>query len=90
MNSAIIVQKLWNCCNALRDDLFDHDRHTLERPGAGQGSIVLIFGKAQNRFHDPAKLRRLVLTAAGPSVMVERVRNALDAVRAQFEATQNS
>jgi superfamily I DNA/RNA helicase len=34
--------------------------------------------------------QRLVLSAAGPSVMVERVRNALDGVRAQFEATQNS
>jgi type I restriction enzyme M protein len=60
MNSATIVQKLWNCCNALRDDLFDHDRHTLERPGAGQGTIGLIFGKAQNKFENPAKLRRLV------------------------------
>jgi type I restriction enzyme M protein len=115
MNSATIVQKLWNYCNVLRDDgmsygdyveqltyllflkmaderskppfnlagdspspilkgydwpsllerdgdeLFDHYRHTLERLGAEKGTIGLIFGKAQNKFQDPAKLRRLVV-----------------------------
>ena len=111
MNSATIVQKLWNYCNVLRDDgmsygdyveqltyllflkmadersrppwsqpspiakgfdwpallakdgdeLFDHYRHTLEKLGAEKGTIGLIFGKAQNKFQDPAKLRRLVV-----------------------------
>ncbi len=111
MNSATIVQKLWNYCNVLRDDgmsygdyveqltyllflkmadersqppwsqpspiakgydwpsllakdgddLFDHYRHTLERLGVEKGTIGLIFGKAQNKFQDPAKLRRLVV-----------------------------
>ncbi|MFM9971330.1 MAG: type I restriction-modification system subunit M N-terminal domain-containing protein [Burkholderiales bacterium] len=98
MNSATIVQKLWNYCNVLRDDgmsygdyveqltyllflkmadersrppynqaslipapydwpallkrdgdeLFDHYRHTLERLGAGKGTLALIFNKAQH------------------------------------------
>ena len=111
MNSATIVQKLWNYCNVLRDDgmsygdyveqltyllflkmadersqppwnqpspiapgfdwpsllardgdaLFDHYRHTLEKLGAERGTIGLIFAKAQNKFQDPAKLRRLVV-----------------------------
>jgi len=111
MNSATIVQKLWNYCNVLRDDgmsygdyveqltyllflkmadershppykqaslipnayawpellkrdgddLFDHYRHTLEKLGAEKGMLALIFGKAQNKFQDPAKLRRLVV-----------------------------
>jgi len=111
MNSATIVQKLWNYCNVLRDDgmsygdyveqltyllflkmadersrppykqpslipapyawpellkrdgdeLFDHYRHTLEKLGAGKGTLALIFNKAQNKFQDPAKLRRLVV-----------------------------
>ena len=115
MNSATIVQKLWNYCSVLRDDgmsygdyveqltyllflkmadersrppfnvngsqpspiakgydwpsllakdgdaLFDHYRHLLEKLGAEKGTIGLIFGKAQNKFQDPAKLRRLVV-----------------------------
>ena len=115
MNSATIVQKLWNYCNVLRDDgmsygdyveqltyllflkmadersqppynknasqpsmipkaygwpellrrdgdeLFDHYRHTLEKLGAEKGMLALIFNKAQNKFQDPAKLRRLVV-----------------------------
>lgn len=111
MNSATIVQKLWNYCNVLRDDgmsygdyveqltyllflkmadersqppfnqvspiingydwptllardgddLFDHYRHTLERLGSEKGMLGLIFGKAQNKFQDPAKLRRLIV-----------------------------
>src|SRR5665647_1309600 len=110
MNSATIVQKLWNYCNVLRDDgmsygdyveqltyllflkmadersqppwsqhspiakgfdwpsllakdgdaLFDHYRHLLDDLGKEKGTIGLIFGKAQNKFQDPAKLRRLV------------------------------
>ena len=110
MNSATIVQKLWNYCNVLRDDgmsygdyaeqltyllflkmadersqppynqpnailkgyawpellqrdgdeLFDHYRHTWEKLGAEKGMLALIFNKAQNKFQDPAKLRRLL------------------------------
>ena len=111
MNSATIVQKLWNYCNVLRDDgmsygdyveqltyllflkmadertrapynqpspvpeqygwqslikkdgdeLFDHYRHTLEALGTQKGLLGLIFNKSQNKFQDPAKLRRLIV-----------------------------
>jgi len=111
MNSATLVQKLWNYCNVLRDDgmsygdyveqltyllflkmaderakppykqaspipakyawpsllvkdgddLFDHYRHALERLGSEKGTLGLIFGKAQNKFQDPAKLRRVIV-----------------------------
>src|SRR5258706_216625 len=111
MNTANIVQKLWNYCNVLRDDgmsygdyveqltyllflkmaderaqapynqkspipagydwpsllkldgdeLFVHYRRTLEKLGAAKGLLGLIFGKAQNKFQDPAKLRRLIV-----------------------------
>ena len=111
MNTATIVQKLWNYCNVLRDDgmsygdyveqltyllflkmadertkapynqkspvpekygwtsllkkdgdeLFDHYRHTLEELGKQKGLLGLIFNKSQNKFQDPAKLRRLVV-----------------------------
>ena len=43
------------------DDLFDHYRHVLEKLGQEKGLLGLIFGKAQNKFQDPAKLRRLVV-----------------------------
>jgi len=43
------------------DELFDHYRHTLEAMGQHKGTLGLIFGKAQNKFQDPAKLRRLVV-----------------------------
>ncbi len=43
------------------DELFDHYRHMLERLGQERGTLGLIFGKAQNKFQDPAKLRRLVV-----------------------------
>jgi type I restriction enzyme M protein len=43
------------------DELFDHYRHTLEQFGAGKGMLTLIFNKAQNKFQDPARLRRLVV-----------------------------
>lgn len=42
------------------DALFDHYRHTLERLGMERGTLGLIFAKAQNKFQDPAKLRRVV------------------------------
>ena len=43
------------------DELFDHYRHLLEKLGQEKGTLGLIFGKAQNKFQDPAKLRRLVV-----------------------------
>ena len=43
------------------DELFDHYRHMLERLGQERGTLGLIFGKAQNKFQNPAKLRRLVV-----------------------------
>jgi type I restriction enzyme M protein len=43
------------------DELFDHYRHTLERLGSEKGTLGLIFGKAQNKFQDPAKLRRVIV-----------------------------
>lgn len=43
------------------DDLFDHYRHVLEKLGQGKRLLGLIFGKAQNKFQDPAKLRRLIV-----------------------------
>jgi type I restriction enzyme M protein len=43
------------------DDLFDHYRHTLETLGSEKGTLALIFNKAQNKFQDPAKLRRVIV-----------------------------
>jgi len=43
------------------DKLFDHYRHTLEELGKMKGLLGLIFAKAQNKFQDPAKLRRLIV-----------------------------
>jgi len=43
------------------DDLFKHYRKILEGLGQQKGLLGLIFGKAQNKFQDPAKLRRLVV-----------------------------
>ena len=43
------------------DDLFDYYRHLLEKLGQEKGLLGLIFGKAQNKFQDPAKLRRLIV-----------------------------
>jgi len=63
-----LVQKLWNYCSLLRDDgmsygddLFDHYRHALEKLGQEKGTLGLIFAKAQNKFQDPAKLRRVIV-----------------------------
>ena len=42
------------------DELFDHYRHALEALGNEKGTLGLIFGKAQNKFQDPAKLRRVI------------------------------
>ncbi len=43
------------------DALFDHYRHVLEQLGKEKGLLGLIFNKAQNKFQDPAKLRRLLV-----------------------------
>jgi type I restriction enzyme M protein len=42
------------------DALFDHYRHTLEALGKQPGTLALIFGKAQNKFQEPSKLKRVV------------------------------
>jgi type I restriction enzyme M protein len=41
------------------DELFDHYRHVLEKLGNEKGLLGLIFNKSQNKFQDPAKLRRV-------------------------------
>jgi len=43
------------------DELFDPYRHLLEKLGAEKGMLGLIFGKAQNKFQDPVKLRRVIV-----------------------------
>ena len=43
------------------DQLFDHYRRILEKLGQEMGLLGLIFGRAQNKFQDPAKLRRLIV-----------------------------
>jgi len=43
------------------DELFDHYRHILEKLGNEKGLLGLIFNKSQNKFQDPAKLRRLIV-----------------------------
>jgi type I restriction enzyme M protein len=43
------------------DELFDHYRHTLEELGSGNGTLSLIYGRAQNKFQDPAKLPRVIV-----------------------------
>src|SRR6187549_2780876 len=43
------------------DDLEVHYRHVLEQLGRTNGTLGIIFRKAQNRIQDPAKLRRLIV-----------------------------
>ncbi len=43
------------------DELFDHYHYALETPGSEKGTLALIFNKAQNKFQDPAKLRRVIV-----------------------------
>ena len=43
------------------DELFDHYRHLLDELGRKKGTLALIFSKAQNKFQDPAKLRRVIV-----------------------------
>ena len=47
------------------DELFDHYRHALENLGNEKGLLGLIFNKSQNKFQDPAKLRRLIVDMIG-------------------------
>src|SRR6266480_2727058 len=47
------------------DELFDHYRHVLENLGNEKGLLGLIFNKSQNKFQDPAKLRRLIVEGKG-------------------------
>ena len=54
----------WSWPELIKKDgeaLFEHYRHTLEALGNKPGLLGLIFNKAQNKFQDPAKLRRLVV-----------------------------
>ena len=48
------------------DELFDHYRHTLENLGNEKGLLGLIFAKSQNKFQDPAKLRRQIFGLSFP------------------------
>jgi type I restriction enzyme M protein len=43
------------------DELFTHYLHSLEGLGKEKGLLGLIFNKSQNKFQDPAKLRRLIV-----------------------------
>jgi type I restriction enzyme M protein len=43
------------------DELFAHYLHSLEALGKEKGLLGLIFNKSQNKFQDPAKLRRLIV-----------------------------
>ena len=43
------------------DKLFEHYRRVLEELGKKKNLLGLIFGKSQNKFPDPVKLRRLIV-----------------------------
>jgi type I restriction enzyme M protein len=63
-NQPSIVPKAYAWPTLLARDggeLFDHYRHALEKLGQEKGTLGLIFGKAQNKFQDPAKLRRVIV-----------------------------
>ncbi len=47
------------------DELFEHYRNTLRSLGKEKGLLGLIFMKSQNKFQDPAKLRRLIVDLIG-------------------------
>ena len=60
--SAVPAQYAWpSLLKKDGDELFDHYRHTLEALSSEKGLLGLIFNKSQNKFQDPAKLRRLVV-----------------------------
>src|SRR3970040_2096630 len=76
MNTNQIVLKLWNYCNVLRDDGMSYgdyveqltyllflkmaDERT-KAPYNQKSLLGLILNKSQNKFQDPAKLRRLIV-----------------------------
>jgi type I restriction enzyme M protein len=63
-NQPSTVPAAWSWPTLLKkdgDELFDHYRHTLEQLGNEKGLLGLIFAKSQNKFQDPAKLRRLIV-----------------------------
>jgi len=63
-NQKSIIPKGYDWPSLLKEDgdeLFDHYRHLLEKLGNEKGLLGLIFGKSQNKFQDPAKLRRLIV-----------------------------
>ena len=63
-NKKRIVPKGYDWPSLLKEDgekLFEHYRHLLETLGKEKGLLGLIFNKSQNKFQDPAKLRRLII-----------------------------
>lgn len=65
-NSTVPVDYAWpTLMKKDGDELFDHYRHTLEKLGNEKGLLGLIFNKSQNKFQDPAKLRRLIVDLIG-------------------------
>jgi type I restriction enzyme M protein len=63
-NQESLIPKKYDWQSLLKkdgDDLFDHYRHLLDELGKKKGLLGLIFGRAQNKFQDPAKLRRLLV-----------------------------
>ena len=61
---SVIIPEQYNWKSLIKkdgDELFDHYRHVLENLGKGKGLLGLIFNKSQNKFQDPAKLRRLIV-----------------------------
>jgi len=59
-----IVPKNYDWASLIKEDgekLFEHYRHLLEKLGNQKGLLGLIFNKSQNKFQDPAKLRRLIV-----------------------------
>lgn len=57
----MLLLKFHTCSD---DDLFDHYLLMLEALGNQKGLLGLIFNKSQNKFQDPAKLRRLIASKA--------------------------
>lgn len=67
-HQASIVPEQWGWQSLLKkdgDELFDHYRHALEHLSNEKGLLGLIFNKSQNKFQDPAKLRRLIVDLIG-------------------------
>ena len=63
-NQKSSIPKQYNWQSLLAKDgekLFEHYRHLLEELAKKQNLLGLIFGKSQNKFQDPAKLRRVIV-----------------------------